>query len=71
MSTDLAEGFYWVRYVDPEEPEPFVAQRFASTWFVPGQGETVKGTKLDVLSERLVFTQPAVARARARVSTGR
>lgn len=70
MSTDLAEGFYWVRWVSVEEdPAPFVAERHGGTWFLPGVNETVKGTKLEVVSARI--TPPAVARARARVSTGR
>jgi len=49
----LAEGFYWVRSKSADEPEPFVAHRFADSWFFPGDQHPRDGRELVVLSGRL------------------
>lgn len=49
---NIPEGFYWVRVVE-HDPAPFVAHRFASTWFAPGIEKAVDGRGVEVLSERL------------------
>lgn len=59
----LPEGFYWVRSKSADEPEPFVAHRFADSWFVAGEELPRDGRELVVLSVRL--TPPQRARHQA------
>jgi hypothetical protein len=52
------EGFYWVRYSDPQLeagalPRVFVAERFAHTWWEPGAADELDGRKVEPVSDRL------------------
>lgn len=48
----IREGFYWVRVAE-YDAAPFVAQRFADTWFSPGIEQGIDGRAVEVLSARL------------------
>ncbi len=54
----LEEGFYWVRYRDPALsaevlPRVFVCERFAHTWWEPGNDTELDGRLVEAVSARL------------------